>query len=86
MPTIDVKINLTSWFKKYTDGIHELQMEVELGTTAAQIILKLGIPEKDIGSIIVTNDIEPELKKKVEFNYKMKNGDHILVIPPILGG
>ena len=86
MSMIDVEINLTSWFKKYTNGIHELKMEVENGTTVEQIILKLGIPEKDIGSIIVTNDIAPELKNKVELNYEMKNGDHVLVIPPILGG
>ena len=96
MDMIAVKVKVSSWFKKYTDGVYAFCMELEVGSKAGDLIKKLGIPENEIGSIIVTNgdqlsekrrvDDELSEKRRVDFEYEIRNGDQILIIPPILGG
>ena len=97
MGMIAVNVKVSSWFKKYTDGVYAFCMEIEVGSKAGDLIKKLGIPESEIGSIIVTNegqlsekrrvdDGQLSEKRRVDFEYEIRNGDQILIIPPILGG
>ena len=83
---IAVNVKVSSWFKKYTDGVYAFCMEIEVGSKAGDLIKKLGIPENEIGSIIVTNGDQLSEKRRVDFEYEIRNGDQILIIPPILGG
>ena len=86
MYMIAVNVKVSSWFKKYTDGVYELCLEIEDGLKAGDLIKKLGIPENEIGSIIVTNGDQLSEKRRVDFEYEIRSGDQILIIPPILGG
>lgn len=86
MDMIAVKVKVSSWFKKYTNGVYDLCLELEAGSKTGDLIKKLGIPENEIGSIIVTNRDRLFEKRRVDFEYEMRNGDQILIIPPILGG
>ena len=96
MDMISVDVKVSSWYKKYTDGVYEFCLKFEKDIKARDLIKNLGIPEKEIGSIIVTNGdqlsekrmVNEELseKRRVDFEYEIRNGDQILIIPPILGG
>ena len=97
MDMISVDVKVSSWYKKYTDGVYEFCLKFEKDIKARDLIKNLGIPENEIGSIIVTNgdqlsekrrvdDNQLSERKRVDFEYEIRNGDQILIIPPILGG
>jgi molybdopterin converting factor small subunit len=77
--TIHVKISVTSWFKKYTAGREELELEVKDGASALYAAVNAGIPEAEIGFITV-NAVKADKEQAV------KSGDRIKVFPYIIGG
>ncbi len=53
--TIFVKLKVTSWYKKFTNGILEQIIEIVQGTTAADLMEMMKIPDSEVGSFIVSN-------------------------------
>ncbi|MCX7708336.1 MAG: MoaD/ThiS family protein [Clostridia bacterium] len=74
-----IQISVTSWFKRFTDGIAEMEIEVSDGAAAVEAVLKTGIPLKEIGFVTV-NDM------KVDMDHLLHEGDRLRAYPTIIGG
>lgn len=90
-----VSVKVTSWFKKYTNGQLEQNVEISRGTTIADLIRSMGIPISDIGSYIIMNssstyfdesNIEVKRKRSVDASYELVYGDTLQIIPLLIGG
>ena len=46
-----VKLLLTSWFKRYSDGKDFLEVEVPAGSSVEEVLKKSGIPLDEIGFV-----------------------------------
>lgn len=74
-----VTLEFTSWFSSFLDGKTSFQMEAEEGKQAIDVVSSLGIPPEKLGFISVNGTV-------VNDEYVLKDGDHIFVYPPIVGG
>lgn len=74
-----VYLELSGWFKRYTDGKTRLEIDIKPETTAIQAITFSGIPEAEVGLITLTD-------VKIAHNYRLNHGDVIRVYPVIIGG
>jgi len=84
--SILVKVTVTSWFKRYTKGITEISIELETGAKMGEVLKGLGIPAGEVGSIMIEKKETPVEKTRVDEDYTLNQGDHVLLIPHILGG
>lgn len=66
-------------FRKYTDGRQHLELKLEQGVTAAAAAVHAGIPEGEIGFVIVNNE-------KVDKEYVLKAGDTVRPYTHIVAG
>jgi len=74
-----VYLELSGWFKRYTDGKTRLEIEIKPGTTSMQAITLSGIPETEVGLITVAD-------VKVVHDHILSHGDIIRAYPVIIGG
>jgi len=74
-----IYIELSEWFKRYTDENTRFEIELKPGITALQAIISIGIPETEIGLITVGDT-------KVAHDHILAHGDKIRVYPIIIGG
>lgn len=74
-----ISIEVSNWFKKYTGGQTQLEIDVQADMAASKAVSATGIPEEEIGIIIVNGT-------KVSADYTLKEGDRIKAFPLIIGG
>lgn len=74
-----VFVEVSSWFKRYTGGSRRVELDVSHGTTAVQAAVAAGIPENEIGFLIMEN-------RKVENDCILSDRSTIKVYPHIIGG
>lgn len=73
-----VKVQVSSYFKKYIDNT-ELEIEVSDSSNAEELIRLLGIPLEQVGFVTVNN-------QKADMNMKLTDGQKIGIYPYIIGG
>ena len=94
---VKVKIEVTSWFKRYTGGLSSLELELGNGETAWQAVCMAGIPYDEIGFITLdTTDENGNTEtseygntltsKKIDDSYVAMDNDVLRVYPMIIGG
>lgn len=74
-----IYIEVASWFKRYTAGKTELELEIAGGATACEAAAAAGIPVEEIGFIASGNG-------KIDPGYLLVDGDRLKVYPHIIGG
>lgn len=74
-----VYLELSGWFKRYTNGRTRLELDILPGTTVIQAITSSGIPEAEVGLITVFN-------VKVAQDHMLSHEDIIRVYPVVIGG
>jgi putative ubiquitin-RnfH superfamily antitoxin RatB of RatAB toxin-antitoxin module len=74
-----VYLELSGWFKRYTNGRTRLEIDISPGTTAIQAITLSGIPEAEVGLITVFDE-------KVAQDHMLSHKDIIRVYPVVIGG
>jgi hypothetical protein len=74
-----VYLELSGWFKRYTDGHTRLEITIKPGTTALQAITLSGIPVSEVGLITVAD-------VKVTHDHLLNDGEVLRVYPVIIGG
>jgi len=86
---LKVKIVVSSWFKRYTDGLSSLELELNSGETAWKAVCMVGIPRNEIGFITVDTadeDGSTVRSKKIDDSYVAVDNDVLRVYPVIIGG
>lgn len=83
---MQVTIKVSSWFKRYTDGKFQLEIEIEEGATVCDAVCRAGIPRSEIGFVSVEDSQKDRMEKRVDDNYKATEGCVIYVFPYIIGG
>lgn len=74
-----VTVSVTGSFKKYTGGKVSMELELENSITAADAVKLAGVPQEEIGFVIVNGT-------KVDKSYTLSDGDIIKAYPLIIGG
>lgn len=82
---IKIKVEVTSWFKKYTKNLTALSFELEKGVNVAGVLKNIEIPIGEVGSVMLEKEGSGE-KIRIDEAYILEEGDRILLIPHILGG
>lgn len=81
-----VSIIVSSWFKRYTGGHSQLEIEVNQGETAYNVACAAGIPKIEIGFVSVDGKEKSGSAKRVDENYVVSEGSVIRVYPLIISG
>jgi|GEM_PF-1956769 len=74
-----VYLELSGWFKRYTNEKTRLEIDIKPGTSVIEAITSTGIPEAEIGLITVAD-------VKVTHDHMLSHGNIIRVYPVIIGG
>ncbi len=74
-----IYLELSGWFKRYTNGHTRLEIVIKPGTTAMQAIATTRIPEAEVG-LITVSDV------RVTHDYLLNDGDELRVYPVVIGG
>ncbi|MCX7745902.1 MAG: hypothetical protein N2645_03280 [Clostridia bacterium] len=80
-----VTIEVTSWFKRFTGGRTQMELEILEGTSALDAAADTGIPKDEIGFITVCTGTGDECLL-VKDEYTVKDGDILRVYPMLIGG
>lgn len=83
---VRVTISVTSWFKRYTNGLSCLELDLNSETTALEAVCKAGIPYDEIGFITLCSKVKASIEEKVDESYVAADGDFLKVYPLIIGG
>lgn len=81
-----VIIEVTGWYKKFTQGKDVVELSVDEGTRAFDAVAMTGIPKEEIGFITLQNDRtmgEPSLVKE---DIILSSEDRLKVYPLMIGG
>jgi molybdopterin converting factor small subunit len=76
---INVKVSVSSWFRRFTGGKEELELKLAPGTSALCAAVKAGVPGEEIGFVTVNNI-------KADKEQILNNGDILRIFPYIIGG
>jgi molybdopterin converting factor small subunit len=75
-----VKVELQAYLEQYSPNGNDLfEYEVPDGASVQDLVTKLRIPP-DLASVIIVGD------QNTDQSYALKEGDHVIVIPPLAGG
>jgi sulfur carrier protein ThiS len=74
-----ITIELSSWFKRYTAGQEQLEVDACEGATVAEAVKASGIPIEEVGFIVRNNE-------KINEGLILSEGDRIKLYPYIIGG
>lgn len=82
MNKIKVKVKLYATLRKYLPGTEigeAVEFEISEGTTINELLDKIGVENKEI-KITLINGVKKDLE------YILKDGDLLVVFPPVGGG
>jgi len=74
-----IYIELSAWFKRYTNGNTRFEIEFKPGITALQAVISTGIPETEVGLLTIDDT-------KVAHDHILAHGNKIRAYPIIIGG
>ena len=75
-----VKVELQAYLEQYfPNGNDIFDYEVPDGARVLDLVTKLGIPG-DLASVIIVSD------QNTDPSYALKDGDRVILIPPLAGG
>ena len=75
-----VKVELQAYLEQYSPNGNDLfEYEVPDGARVLDLVTKLGIPG-DLASVIIVSD------QNTDPSYALKEGDRVILIPPLAGG
>ncbi len=75
-----VKVELQAYLEQYSPNGNDLfDYEVPEGARVLDLVTKLGIPG-DLASVIIVSD------QNTDPTYALKEGDRVILIPPLAGG
>lgn len=75
-----VKVELQAYLEQYSPNGNDLfDYEVPEGARVLDLVTKLGIPG-DLASVIIVSD------QNTDPSYALKEGDRVILIPPLAGG
>ena len=75
-----VKVELQAYLEQYSpNGNDVFDYEVPDGSRVLDLVTKLGIPA-DLASVIIVSD------QNTDPSYALKEGDRVILIPPLAGG
>lgn len=83
---MQLTVKLVGTFAKYLPSPNQgnlVDVEVDSGTTAAQLVSILGLPEQQPFIVSVNDDIVPKSDRDSKV---LKSTDSIKIIPPLKGG
>ena len=81
-----IRIEVTSWFKRYVNGQEVLEIDVADGATAVDVICSIGIPKDEIGFITLKTKIDGNERNMAKKDFTLNEVDIIKVYPYIIGG
>ena len=76
---MEVKMHVTSWFYRYTNGEKDISIAVNEGTNLLTALDLAGIPADEVGFVIIDDKIR-DLRSIVNEN------ETVNVFQPIIGG
>lgn len=76
---VKVRIELSSWFRRYSEGKELLEVETAEGATAEEAVKAAGIPFEEVGFIVRNNE-------KIDEGLILSEGDRIKLYPYVIGG
>jgi molybdopterin converting factor small subunit len=75
-----VKVELQAYLEQYSPNGNDLfDYEIPDGARVQDLVTKLGIPG-DLASVIIVSD------QNTDPSYALKEGDRVILIPPLAGG
>jgi len=75
-----VKVELQAYLEQYSPNGNDIfDYEVPDGARVLDLVTKLGIPG-DLASVIIVSD------QNTDPSYALKDGDRVILIPPLAGG
>jgi molybdopterin converting factor small subunit len=74
-----ITVEVSSWFKKYTDGRPSVEIEAKNGITAAAAAVAAGVPAEEVGFVSRSG-------VRIDTDSVLKDGDVIKIFPFIIGG
>jgi len=75
-----VKVELQAYLEQYSpNGQDTFDYEVPDGSVVRDLVVKLGMPA-DLASIIIVSDTNAHP------SHELKEGDRVILIPPLAGG
>jgi len=75
-----VKVELQAYLEQYSpNGQDTFDYEVPDGAVVRDLVVKLGMPP-DLASIIIIGDTNADP------SHELKEGDRVILIPPLAGG
>jgi molybdopterin converting factor small subunit len=75
-----VKVELQAYLEQYSPNGNDIfDYEVPDGSRVLDLITKIGIPG-DLASVIIVSD------QNTDPSYALKEGDRVILIPPLAGG
>lgn len=76
---VKIAIELSSWFKRYSEGKGLLELDIYEGATAEAAVKAAGIPFEEVGFIVLNNE-------KINEGLILSEGDRIKLYPYVIGG
>lgn len=74
-----VTIQIHGELQRHTDGASRMELDVPAGTTVAQVMERLGVPQAEVFTVVVN-------RRMVAEETALQEGDRVDLIPPIGGG
>jgi molybdopterin converting factor small subunit len=75
-----VSVELQAYLERYSpDGRPMVEVELPEGATVDHLLRRLGIPD-DMTQVIIVNN------ENADFDHPLKEGDRVILIPPLAGG
>jgi molybdopterin converting factor small subunit len=75
-----VKVELQAYLEQYSPNGNDIfDYEVPDGARVLDLVTKLGIPG-DLASVIIVSD------QNTDPSHELKEGDRVILIPPLAGG
>ena len=75
-----LQVELQVYLKEYSpSGDAKFDFEMADGSSVTQLVDALGVPD-DLATIIIVSG------ENTDQSHKLKDGDHVILIPPIAGG
>jgi molybdopterin converting factor small subunit len=77
---MNVRVELQAYLEQYSpNGNDAFDQEMPEGATVDDLVRKLMIPD-DLASIIIVSDMNTDR------THALKEGDRVIIIPPLAGG
>lgn len=77
--SIEVTVSLKGPLKKYCSGKGQIRVKLAMGSTVADLLAALGLPERSTGMIALNG-------KKEKDRAPLADGDLVVIYPPVSGG